>query len=66
MNRDKQLQDFERGLLSDREVVLLFSDLLRQGGAWQWGEHNRLVAEQLIDEGWLDEVGNVTLAVLEL
>ena len=66
MNRGQQLLDFERGLLTDQEVVFLFSDMLCQGGTWQWSEHNRQVAEQLITEGWLDENGNVSLAVLEL
>jgi hypothetical protein len=57
---------YEQGELSDQEVVYLFADLVRSGMAWSLqGSYGR-TATALINEGWIDREGNVSLAVLEL
>lgn len=57
---------YENGELSDQEVVYLFAELVQSGMAWSLqGSYGR-TALALIEEGWIDHEGNVSLAVLEL
>lgn len=57
---------YEMGELNDQEVVCLFSDLVKSGMAWSLqGSYGR-TANALIEEGWIDREGNLSLAVLEL
>jgi hypothetical protein len=57
---------YENGELSDQEVVYLFAELVQSGMAWSLqGSYGR-TANALIEEGWIDHEGNVSLAVLEL
>ena len=57
---------YELGELNDQEVVCLFSDLVKSGMAWSLqGSYGR-TANALIEEGWIDHEGNVSLAVFEL
>jgi hypothetical protein len=57
---------YELGELNDQEVVCLFADLVKSGMAWSLqGSYGR-TANALIEEGWIDSDGNVSLAVFEL
>lgn len=57
---------YEQGELNDQEVVCLFAELVKSGMAWSLqGSYGR-TALALIEEGWIDHEGNVSLAVLEL
>ena len=57
---------YEEGELSDFETVNLFADLVRTGLAWSLQGHYGRVAHALIEAGYLDHEGNVSLAALEL
>ena len=57
---------YEMGELNDQEVVCLFAELVKSGMAWSLqGSYGR-TALALIEEGWIDHEGNVSLAVFEL
>ena len=57
---------YEQGELNDQEVVCLFAELVKSGMAWSLqGSYGR-TAKALIEEGWIDHEGNLSLAVLEL
>ena len=57
---------YEQGELSDFETVKLFAELVRTGLAWNLQGHYGRVAHALIEAGYLDHEGNLSLAVLEL
>jgi hypothetical protein len=57
---------YEQGDLSDYQTVNLFADLVRTGLAFQLQGHYGRVARALIEAGYLDLEGNVSLAALEL
>ena len=70
MNNETSLVDsiiaYEQGELNDQEVVCLFAELVKSGMAWSLqGSYGR-TANALIEEGWIDSDGNVSLAVFEL
>lgn len=57
---------YEQGDLSDYQTVNLFAELVRNGMAWALQGHYGRVARALIEAGYLDREGNVSLAALEL
>ena len=57
---------YESGELDDQQVVFLFADLIRTGQAWMLQGHYARTAQRLIDAGWIDKKGNVSLEVFEL
>jgi hypothetical protein len=57
---------YEQGDLSDYDMVNLFAELVRTGMAWSLQGHYGRVAHALIEAGYLDREGNVSLAALEL
>jgi hypothetical protein len=57
---------YESGDLSDYQTVNLFSDLVRTGLAFQLQGHYGRTAAALIEAGYIDREGNLSLAVLEL
>ena len=57
---------YESGELTDQEFVYFFSELVKSGLVWNLQGHYGRTAAALIDEGYIDREGNVSLAVLEL
>ena len=57
---------YESGELDDQQVVFLFADLIRTGQAWILQGHYGRTAQRLIEAGWIDRKGNVSLEVFEL
>jgi hypothetical protein len=57
---------YEQGDLSDYEMVNLFAELVRNGMAWSLQGHYGRTAASLIDAGYIDREGNLSLAALEL
>lgn len=54
-----KLVAFETGELNDDEIIVLFSELVRDGTAWQLqGSYGRM-AQRLIEAGHLDRQGTI-------
>ena len=61
MNITDKIIDFECGLLDDTGVLELFAELISNGMAWTLqGSYGR-TASALIDEGYIDTDGNITM-----
>ena len=56
---------YEQGELNDQEVVRLFADLIKSGMAWSLQGHYGRTATTLINEGWIDREGNISLSVAD-
>jgi hypothetical protein len=57
---------YENGELDDQQVVFLFADLIATGQAWALQGSYKRTARKLIEAGWIDSKGNVSLNVFEL
>ena len=61
MNITDKIIDFECGLLDDTGVLELFAELISSGTAWKLqGSYGR-TASTLIDAGYIDTDGNITM-----
>jgi len=61
MNITDKIIDFECGLLDDTGVLELFAELISNGMAWTLqGSYGR-TASALIDAGYIDRNGNITM-----
>jgi hypothetical protein len=57
---------YENGELTDQEVVYLFAELVKERYGLDLQGHYGRTASALIEHGYIDREGNVSLAVLEL
>ena len=51
--------EYENGKLSDKDTLILFSNLIKNGMAWTLQGHYGRTAEALIQDKWLDRQGNI-------
>jgi hypothetical protein len=65
MSTDK-IDLFLSGQLNEQQTVLLFSDIIRNGALSDFDDAISFTAIRLIEAGWLDREGNVSLEVFEL
>jgi hypothetical protein len=65
MSNDK-IDLFLSGKLNEQQTVLLFSDILRNGVSGDFDDIINSTARRLIEAGWLDSEGNISLEVFEL
>ncbi len=65
MSTDK-IDLFLSGQLNEQQTVLLFSDILRNGVSGDFDDIINSTARRLIEAGWLDSEGNISLEVFEL
>jgi hypothetical protein len=65
MSTDK-IDLFLSGQLNEQQTVLLFSDIIRNGALSDFDDVISFTAIRLIEAGWLDREGNVSLEVFEL
>ena len=54
-----QIMQFESGMLNDKEIIELFSDMVKTDVAWSLQGHYGRAASALIEGGWLDKEGNI-------
>lgn len=54
-----QIMQFESGMLNDKEIIELFSDMVKTNVAWSLQGHYGRAASALIEGGWLDNNGNI-------
>jgi len=63
MDQLSMMIDFEEGLLSDSDILVLFSGLIRSGLAWSLqGSYGRMAA-RLIDNGFISNEGIILQGV---
>jgi hypothetical protein len=56
---------YEAGQMDTAEMLNFFSGIIQSGLAWQLQGHYGRVASQLINQGWLDQAGNILKTVPE-
>jgi hypothetical protein len=55
-----QIMEFESGMLSDKETIEMFSNMIKDHGiVWRLQGHYGRAASALIQSGWLDKEGNI-------
>jgi hypothetical protein len=54
-----QIMQFESGMLNDKEIIELFSEMVKTDVAWSLQGHYGRAASALIEGGWLDNNGNI-------
>jgi len=60
-----QIMDFEGGNMSDEDILNFFADLIKSGQAWTLqGSYGRF-ANSLIQNGLIDNEGNIIIEVLD-
>ena len=57
---------YESGELTNQQLVYFFAEPVQDGSAWTLQGHYGRTAAALIDAGYIDNEGSVSLAVLEL
>lgn len=54
-----QIMQFESGILNDKEIIELFSDMVKTNVVWSLQSHYGRAANAFIEGGWLDNNGNI-------
>ena len=57
---------FEDGTISEKEFFNLFSDLIKTGLVWQLQGFYGRTAKRLINEGYINNVGEINIEILNL
>jgi hypothetical protein len=57
---------FLSGQLNEQQTVLLFSDIIQNVVSGDFDDIINSTARRLIEAGWLDREGNISLEVFEL
>ena len=61
MDITDKIINYECGLLNDTGVLELFAELISSGTAWKLQGSYRRTASALIDAGYIDTDGNITM-----
>jgi hypothetical protein len=54
-----QIMEYESGELNDKEIIEMFSNMVKTGNVWSLQGHYGRFASSLIENGWLDKEGNI-------
>ena len=54
-----QIMEYESGELNDKGIIEMFSDMVKDGTVWSLQGHYGRTANALIEDGWLDNNGNI-------
>ncbi|MEK0337845.1 MAG: hypothetical protein QQN41_10470 [Nitrosopumilus sp.] len=57
------IMDYEGGEISDKRILELMSHLIKTGQAWTLQGHYGRTAKQLIDSGYINEDGKISIDV---
>ena len=60
-----QIMDYESGELNDKEIIEMFSDMVKSGNAWSLQGHYGRTAEVFIFNEILDKQGNILIDLEE-
>jgi hypothetical protein len=60
-----QIMDYESGELNDKEIIEMFSDMVKSGTAWSLQGHYSRTAEAFIFNEILDKQGNILIDLEE-
>ena len=66
MNIGAQLIEYETGEMNEVDVVNLFAHLIRTKVAWQLQGHYGRTAKSFIQDGLIDEFGNLTSKTIDI
>lgn len=66
MNITAQLIEYETGEMNEVDVVNLFAHLIRTKVAWQLQGHYGRTANSFIQDGLIDEFGNLTSKTINI
>lgn len=66
MNITAQLIEYETGEMNEVDVVNLFAHLIRTKVAWQLQGHYGRTANSFIQDGLIDEFGNLTSKTIDI
>ena len=60
-----QIMDYESGELNDKEIIEMFSDMVKTGVAWSLQGHYGRTAEAFIFNEIIDKQGNILIDLNE-
>jgi hypothetical protein len=66
MNITAQVIEYETGMMNEVDVVNFFAHLIRTKLAWQLQGHYGRTASSFIQDGLIDEFGNLTPKTIDI